>query len=215
MSSEPGSTRNPDDIRADIEQTRADLSSDVDALSDKVSPGQMAHRQADRVRSAASGLKDRVIGSVSDGAGAAGAATSSVGGTASSVPGAAIERTRGNPLAAGVIAFGAGWLLASLLPSTRREQDLAQTAKEQSAPLVDELKGATQEAAANLKEPAQEAAAAVKESATEAVASVRDEGQSAASDLKAQATDSASDTAQGTHGAHVHDTASASPDRTP
>ena len=43
----------PDQIRDDIERTRAELSSDVDALTDKVSPTQAAQRQADRVRSAA------------------------------------------------------------------------------------------------------------------------------------------------------------------
>jgi hypothetical protein len=36
----------------------------------------------------------------------------------------------GNPLAAGLIAFGAGWLVSSLLPATRREQELADQAKQ-------------------------------------------------------------------------------------
>ena len=44
----------PEEIRDDIERTRAELSSDVDALTDKVSPTQVAHRQADKVRAAAS-----------------------------------------------------------------------------------------------------------------------------------------------------------------
>ena len=54
----------PDQIRDDIERTRAELSSDVDALTDKVSPTQAAQRQAERVRSAAPGVKDRVMGAV-------------------------------------------------------------------------------------------------------------------------------------------------------
>jgi len=199
MSTDTDSTRSPDEIRADIEQTRAELSSDVDALGDKVSPGQVAHRQAEKVRSAASGLKDRVIGTVSDGAGSTGSAASSIGDATSSLPGNAMDRTRGNPLAAGLIAFGAGWLVASLLPSSRREQDLAQAAKEQSAPLVDDVKTAAQDAAANLKGPAQDAATAVKDTATDAASSVRDQGQSAARDLQSQATDPD----DGTHGAHV------------
>jgi len=199
MSTDTGSTRDPDEIRADIERTRAELSSDVDALGDKVSPGQVAHRQAEKVRSAASGLKDRVTGTVSDGAGSAGSAASSVGDATSSLPGNAMDRARGNPLAAGLIAFGAGWLVASLLPSTRREQDLAQTAKDQSGPLVGEVKNVAQDAAANLKAPAQDAVTAVKDKATDAASSVRDQGQSAAQDLKSQATGSDDDT----HGAHV------------
>src|SRR6478752_7240891 len=56
----------PDQIRQDIERTRAELSSDVDALTDKVSPTQAAQRQAERLRGAAAGVKDRLMGGVSD-----------------------------------------------------------------------------------------------------------------------------------------------------
>jgi len=190
----------PDQIREDIERTRAELSSDVDALTDKVSPGQVAHRQADKVRSAVSDVKDKVMGGVSDGADAAGTAASSLGGSAAGLPHAAKDKTRGNPLAAGLIAFGAGWLLSSLLPSTRQEQRLAQTAKEQAAPLVQEAKDAAQDVAATLRQPAQEAAAAVKDRAAEAGSTLRDEGRSAADDLRAGATDAA-DAVKGAHAA--------------
>ncbi|ROS30797.1 DUF3618 domain-containing protein [Cellulomonas sp. PhB150] len=179
----------PDQIRADIERTRVELSSDVDALSDKVSPSQAAHRQADRLRSAASGVKDRVLGSVHDGSDAAGSAASSLGDRTTALPGAARERTAGNPLAAGLVAFGAGLLVASLLPSTRREQQLATSVKDQSTPFVEDVKGAAQDVAANLKAPAQDAASAVKDSATEAVAHVQDEGRSAVQDVTSQAKD--------------------------
>ncbi|WP_456788936.1 DUF3618 domain-containing protein [Cellulomonas sp. P5_C5] len=188
----------PDQIREDIERTRAELSSDVDALTDKVSPGQVAHRQADKVRSAVSDVKDTVMGGVSDGADVAGSAASSLGGSAAGLPHAAKDKARGNPLAAGLIAFGAGWLLSSLLPSTRPEQRLAQTAKEQAAPLVQEAKDAAQDVATTLRQPAQEAAAAVKDRATEAGSTLRDEGRSAADDLRAGATDAA-DTVKGAH----------------
>ena len=47
-------------------------------------------------------------------------------------------RTAGNPLAAGLIAFGAGLLLSSLIPASRVEQRAAEGLKEQAAPLVDE-----------------------------------------------------------------------------
>ncbi|WP_456824778.1 DUF3618 domain-containing protein [Cellulomonas sp. P5_E12] len=190
----------PDQIREDIERTRAELSSDVDALTDKVSPTQVAARQADKVRTAVSDAKDRVMGGVSGGADTAGSAASSVGDAAAQLPHAAKDKTRGNPLAAGLIAFGAGWLLSSLLPSTRQEQQLAQSAKEQAAPLVQEAKDAAQGLADNLRQPAQEAATAVKDRATEAGATLRDEGKSAAADLRSDATDAA-DTVRGTHAA--------------
>ncbi|WIX84268.1 hypothetical protein QRX50_19710 [Amycolatopsis carbonis] len=37
--------------------------------------------------------------------------------------------TEGNPLAAGLIAFGAGWLVASLLPGTEREREVVGQAR--------------------------------------------------------------------------------------
>ncbi|RHA44439.1 DUF3618 domain-containing protein [Cellulomonas rhizosphaerae] len=184
----------PDQIRADIERTRTELSSDVDALSDKVSPTQAAQRQADRLKSAASSVKDRVLGSVHDGSDAVGSSASSLGDKTTALPGAARDRAAGNPLAAGLVAFGAGLLVASLLPSTRREQDLATGAKEQAAPLVEDVKGAAQDVAANLKAPAQEAAAAVKDTATDAAAHVKDQGRSAVQDVKSEATGSSPDT---------------------
>lgn len=195
----------PEEIRADIERTRSELSSDVDALTDKVSPGQVAHRQADKVRSAASGLKDRVVGTVSHGADSAGSAASSLADKTAAAPGEARDRTRGNPLAAGLVAFGAGWLVASLLPSSRPERDLAVSAKAQAGPLLEEVKGAAQEAAANLKAPAQEAATAVKDRATEAAASVQDEGRSAVQDLAEQARSDGAPATDESHGAHVAD----------
>ncbi|KRD45198.1 hypothetical protein ASE38_14565 [Cellulomonas sp. Root930] len=190
----------PDQIREDIERTRAELSSDVDALTDKVSPSQVAQRQADKVRSAVTDVKDRVMGGVSNGADSAGHAASNVGDAASQLPHAAKDKTRGNPLAAGLVAFGAGWLISSLLPSTRQEQQLAQSAKEQAAPLVQEAKDVAQGFADTLREPAQEAAAAVKDRAAEAGSTLRDEGRSAVDDLRTDATDAA-DAVKGAHAA--------------
>jgi hypothetical protein len=40
--------------------------------------------------------------------------------------------------AAGLIAFGTGWLIASLIPTTEREQQAAVKAKESAAPLAHE-----------------------------------------------------------------------------
>ncbi len=56
----------PDVIRSDIERTRLELGQDVDALADKVNPAKAAQRQTDKVRRAATRLKDRVMGSAGD-----------------------------------------------------------------------------------------------------------------------------------------------------
>ena len=57
---------NPDEIRADIERTRAELGQDVDALADKVTPSKIAERQTRKVRRALTSVKDRVMGVASD-----------------------------------------------------------------------------------------------------------------------------------------------------
>ena len=54
------SAGDPEEIREEIERTRDELSRNVDALRDKVSPGQVARRQAERVRAGVARVKDRV-----------------------------------------------------------------------------------------------------------------------------------------------------------
>jgi transketolase len=56
------STSDPNEIRANIERTRDELSRDVDTLGDKVNPSHAARRQADRWRSRVTRMKDRVMG---------------------------------------------------------------------------------------------------------------------------------------------------------
>src|SRR5215212_1550307 len=59
-------TNDPDEIRADIERTRAELSDNVDALADTANPKNMARRQAGRVKQAAVGVKEHIMGSSDD-----------------------------------------------------------------------------------------------------------------------------------------------------
>jgi ElaB/YqjD/DUF883 family membrane-anchored ribosome-binding protein len=171
-------TTSPDQIRLEIERTRSDLSSNVNALGDKVNPGSIAKRQGERVRGAASNVKDAVMGSADD----AKSATSNA-------PGAVARRAQGSPIAAGLIAFGAGMLMSSLLPASRVEQQAAEAVKQQAEPLVSEITDAAKEAAGNLKEPAHQAIDSVKDTAADAVDTVKDESASAANDVKDQAQD--------------------------
>jgi hypothetical protein len=54
-------------------------------------------------------------------------AASSVADAASSAPDMARRQTRGNPLAAGLIALGVGWLASSLLPLTEAANEIRTT----------------------------------------------------------------------------------------
>ena len=180
-------TSDPDQIRNDIEATRSDLSANVNALADSVRPSSVARRQADRVKGGLSDLKDKVMGTADDASSSASDSLQSVKQTAGAAPSMVARKTRGNPLAAGLIAFGGGWLLASLLPASSAERQAAETLKEKAAPLTETVtetaKQAAQEVGGNLQEPARQAVEEVKSTASDAGATVKDEAQSSASDV--------------------------------
>jgi hypothetical protein len=207
-------SNDPDEIRADIERTRAALSDDVDDLAESVNPKNVAGRQVDKVKEAASNLKDRVMGSdddeysgstvggVSDKAYAAKdavadkayAAKDTVSERASEA-GEAIRQTprrirrkaQGNPLAAGVIAFGLGMLVSSLIPSTEKEREAVSQLQENLEPLKEKAAEVAKDVGESVKPAAHEAAESVRETAQEGVENLKQEGQSAAQDVKDQA----------------------------
>jgi gas vesicle protein len=177
----------PEQIRADIENTRRELGGDVDALADKVTPSKIVHRQTDKVKGAFGSVKDRVMGAADDMRSSASDSASSASGSLSDAKDKVAAKAEGNPLAVGLIAFGVGLLAASLIPASTKEKDVASSIKEQAQPLVHQVTDAAKEMGEHLKEPAQDAAAAVKDAATDAVQNVKDEAGSAADEVKDQA----------------------------
>jgi ElaB/YqjD/DUF883 family membrane-anchored ribosome-binding protein len=178
---------NPDDLRRDIERTRSELGQDVDALADKVTPSKIAERQTRKVRRAMTSLKDRVMGAASDVTDSTHDAIEHAGDALADAPQKVVSGTRGNPIAVGLIAFGVGWLAASLIPASNVERRAADQAKDAAAPLLDEVKDVAAETADHLREPAKNAVDAVKDRATEAVDTVREEGAAAADDVQTEA----------------------------
>jgi gas vesicle protein len=201
---------NPEEIRADIERTRAQLSSNVDALADTANPKNIAGRQVDKIKGAARGVKEHLMGSdddpydqgtvggardaVADRASSAGQAVadraSAAGDAVAAAPRRAKQKTRGNPLAAGTIAFGVGLLISGLIPSSQKEQRAVADLQRKAEPLKEKATEAAREVAENLREPAQQAVESVKETATQAAQNVKDEGTSATEDVKSQVQDS-------------------------
>lgn len=194
-------TDDPDSIRRDIERTQRNLSTDVDLLAEKVTPGRIVQRKVSRARGTMISLRDKVMGTTSDGMSTAsdrvGDAASSVAHGASDAahavgeaPKAVRRGTEGNPLAAGLIAFGAGWLISSLAPASKREQQLAEQAKdwvqEHGQPVAEH---AAEQLKENLREPAQQAVASVKDTATDAASTVAADTRTATSDVKQRAQD--------------------------
>src|SRR5688500_9593170 len=214
----------PDVIRRQIEDTRRELSYDVDALNEKVNPSRVMDRRVTAAKGRMTNLKEKVMGSAQDttsqaqyraqhaagtvqGAasnaagsvqGAASSAADSVQSAASSAVGAVqqapdmvVRQTQGNPMAAGLIAFGVGWLVSSLLPATEKEKQLAQQAetavRENKDALLAPAKQAAQEIGDELKPAAQDAVASVKATAQDAATTVTEEGKSAAADVQGKA----------------------------
>ncbi|GAA3322806.1 MULTISPECIES: DUF3618 domain-containing protein [Paeniglutamicibacter] len=170
-------SREPEEIRDDIERTRGNLSEDVDAIADKVSPSSIAHRQSERIKGSVRRAKDAVMGSVET-------AGEDASGMLHNAPDTMVSKTRGNPLAAGLIAFGAGLLVSSLIPGSDQEREMVHTLKEKAEPLTDELSAAAKTIAEDMKEPATEAVENLKSSARESADTLRTETADEASHLK-------------------------------
>lgn len=173
-------SESPDEIRAEIERTRSGLGADVDALADKVTPSKIAHRQTNKMKRAMNSMSERVMGSAESGQ----STVSDAADQTSEMMHQAKAKAEGNPLAVGLIAFGAGLLAASLIPASEKEKSLAETAKQEAQPLMDQASESAKEVASHLKEPAQDAAQATKDRASEAVDHVKEQGSNATSQVK-------------------------------
>jgi hypothetical protein len=189
------------ELRQDIERIRDDLDTTLDALGERVSPRRIAQRRKAAVRTRVTRVRSAVMGSADE-------SGSTVAGQARHVAGSAKEgaqhvanraaeeirdapdliqqQTQGNPLAAGLIAFGAGLLLATLFPPTEAEQRAAGAVQERVEPLKDQAIEAGREVKDHLQESARESAQQVKETATEATQEVKQQTQSSAEKVKGQ-----------------------------
>ncbi|MGV2922063.1 DUF3618 domain-containing protein [Streptomyces alfalfae] len=202
----------PDELRTDAEYRRANLARNVDLLADKVAPRRVAQRKAGAARGRLTGMKERVMGTAGDTAGhvadtahgladSAGQTAGSLADTAKDTTGQigdAVQRapsqvkqqTQGSPLAAGLIAFGAGMVTAALLPTTKAEEQAGRQLREHSDELLEPAKQQAIQAAQDVKEE-------LRRPATEAVEAVKSTAQDAARTTKEQAQTAGQDTAQG------------------
>ena len=87
---------------------------------------------------------------------------------------------QGNPLAAGVIAFGLGMLVSSLIPSSEKERQAVSQLQEKLEPVKEKASEVAKDVGESLKPPVPEAAESVKTTAQEGVESVKQDGQAGA-----------------------------------
>jgi uncharacterized protein YjbJ (UPF0337 family) len=191
----------PDRLRQDIEDTRASLTRDVDLLAEKTSPAKVAQRRwtavkdkvmgtTDHARHAAADSTSAALTTVQDKASRAGDVAGEkahdVADAVRSAPQAVAGQTQGNPLAAGIIAFGVGMLAATLIPVTDAERRAGQQLKDNSGELTDKVKDIAADVKDDLSGPVQQAVGQVKDTARDAAQTTRDQAQSSAVDVKEQ-----------------------------
>lgn len=197
---------NPEALRAEIARTRAELSDNVDTLTETANPKNIAHREADKVKSAARGVREHLMGAPDDpdDVGTLGERADTIRGRigdaqdqaagalnrAGDAPRQVKRKARGNPLAAGLIAFGIGYLISGAIPASQKEQDAANRLQEKAAPLKDKLSEAAGEIGERLRDPAQEAVMAVKDAAGDAATTVKEHGVAARDDVESQVNES-------------------------
>jgi hypothetical protein len=185
-----------EDLRSDLEQQRESVSRDLVAIGDRVSPGRMVERRRlavrqsfARARDAVMGARDAATGTTQQAAStaqaAAGSAASAVGDVVTSAPQAIQAQAQGNPMAAGLIAFGVGALAGTLLPTTRREEDAVAQVQPALDTAAGELAGSAQAVATSAKEHAAEGAEHLKETVKDAAQSLKAEVNDERSDPRA------------------------------
>lgn len=191
----------PDAIRAEIEQTRAEMGDTVEALGYKADVKGRAKDKVtdtrDKVTGKISEAKDRVVGTATDAKDRVGGTVSDAGGTVSDrTPDAAEVKAKGrqavsvaqqNPLGLAIGSAAVGFLAGMLVPSTRIEDEKLGPVADQ---VKEQVKSTGQEALDRGKEVAQQAASSAKETAQEA-------GREHADELRSSAQDRASNVSPG------------------
>jgi hypothetical protein len=189
----------PDRIRREIEQTRAEMSETVDALGYKADVKSRAKESIqekkdsakESVVGATQSIKDKIVGAGESVSGAAGSASGRV---SDATPDAdqvkyqakrAVGVAQSNPLGLAVGSVAVGFLAGMLLPSTRVED-------EKLGPVADDLKAQAKETGQEVLERGKEVA---QEAAESAQSTAKESAQSHGEELKSNVQDRAQDTA--------------------
>jgi Protein of unknown function (DUF3618) len=179
-----------EELKRDIEHTRADMSGTLDAIEDRVSPSRMIQRRKNRVADSVHALRERVMGTASDMEHGIATAAGDVTGTIKDAPHAVARRTEGAPMVAGAITFGLGFLVAVAFPATDAEREASTKIADKLEPAKQELMDSAKEVAENLKEPTKQAAQEVKDAASESASAVSTTAREGVEETKQQATES-------------------------
>lgn len=145
------------ELRREIEQVRGDLGDTIDAIGDKVAP----RAAKARPRRSTTSSKARAGGGETaalTGSGRRSQVSKKASATTDAVreAGGSVQAKAGsNPLAAGLVAFGAGLAIAAIAAPTEREREAARRVREQIEPLKQEVVDAGRNLASDIQQTAQ------------------------------------------------------------
>ncbi len=219
-----------DQLRAQLDRQRAEISDTVDQIENRVSPTHVIGRRRDKIARRLTDWKDTILGNdepdyppprnrrrapspeltySSSSHGTAGSEDTSASEQLSDIgenlrqrvestaadasdavqeaPAVVRRRTRGNPMAAGAVALGAGWLIGSLLPESRPERQAVRRVEPQLSDAASTVKQEGRQLADELEEPAQRAVDEVKATGRQAAAELKDHSATAAENIREQA----------------------------
>jgi len=186
------------EVRRDIERIRAELDQTLDALGDHVRPSRIAERRTRKVRRTFTSMRERVMGSASNATSSAGDAMhgvqSGVADRARQAPDLVVSETRGNPMMAGMVAFGVGLLAGSLAPATEVERQAVDAMSDQLEPVrqqamavaqsvKDDVTDAARESAQHLGQEVRDAAQDLQSTAQESAGAVKERAQHGAHEV--------------------------------
>lgn len=181
-----------DELTAEIQTTRGRMDRTLDDIGDRAGPG----RLTERLKGAVSNTKDTVMGTAGD-------ARESVAGSAGDATDAVKRQSQGNPIAAGLVAFGAGLLVGSVLPESRTENKLArevqskaqapirEQVQESASAVTDQVGERVEEAKDHIAEEGRHAKDEVASDVSDRSDAVKDHAQGAAQDVKSEVEDQA------------------------
>ena len=129
-------------------------------------------------------IKDRVMGAASAGTERGSELKSEAADAARHSPEAARKQVEGNPIAAGVLAFAAGLVVAALVPETPPEQRLGRSIQPHLETAATEVGQVAHDGVAELQPKAREAVEHVKQQAQQSATTVKEDAQDSASSLE-------------------------------
>lgn len=185
-----------EELEQRVRYQRREMAGTLDEIGERVSPRGVYERRRRSMRQKVGGWKERLMGSPDydaphydtahdDASGPSGRdRLSEAADTVSGAPDVVVQRARGNPLAAGLVAFGAGLLAGSVLPETDTERRVVREAEPQMRRAAEEAKDMARDVGEDVKESAQHQAEELKESAQESADHLKQEGREGAQHVK-------------------------------